>query len=201
MRTGIEVKDSSATFWWTVAAVLFLVGLSFFVSFNFLQRIITSHADTLATMTASVVGFLGFTLTIWQLRQTRTAAQAARKASDDVRQSFVHYDTFIELGRAKESLSALKILHRDGSWAIACDRYQLARHALATVRDLHVGLPASAQLSIEASIEELSRINRLVERYLANVTSRPPNAADLNTSLSGQIDSIHDIETALRKRL
>jgi hypothetical protein len=195
------VVKSAITFTLAIIGALLLVVASTWLAINFRDKIAASHADAVMTASAWVVGVLGFSITVWQLRQTRTAAQSAMLAVNDVRRDLVQYDTFIELGKANTALNALVILHRQKKWGLLHDRYLSAKHALATVRDLHPGLSALAREALQDSIDQLTEMDMVVEHHLATTGSEPPDFGDLNIRVSGQIDSIHDIETALRKNI
>lgn len=81
------------------------------------------------------------------------------------------------------------------------DRYSVAKHAFATVRALHPGLPKPVLDALQEAIDELSAMDGRVESYLQDQSGEPPSTAELNISISGQLDTVNDIEIALRKEI
>lgn len=118
-----------------------------------------------------VVSLAGFWIAIWQIRRTRTAAQAAEGAARETRGSLARNLTLGDLSGAREQIQRLKETHRAGEWQRALFTYPLLRRALADIRTRHGSLQAPHRQGIQTGIQELSLMEDEVERQASDVPS------------------------------
>lgn len=116
--TAVEAQNRQALNG-AIAVAILLVLASIWAAITWLSDIVKVHADAVMTATGLSIAFLGFSITVWQLRQTRSAAESASVAVAQVRRDLVKYDTFSELTKASAALNALLLLQLGKAMGIA----------------------------------------------------------------------------------
>ena len=77
----------------------------------------------------------GFALTLWQLRQTKSIAEAARDESERIKTALKQYDAAQEASRAAYALSAAMKHFRNGAWTDGSDNYEDFRRGIAAIKN------------------------------------------------------------------
>lgn len=82
-----------------------------------------------------VISLVGFGFTIWQLRQTKSLAQAAKDESERIQTALKQYDAAQEASRASYALSAAMKHFRNGAWTDGSENYEDFRRGIASLKN------------------------------------------------------------------
>lgn len=77
-----------------------------------------------------IVSLSGFTIAVWQIRRTRTAAESAEQAAIEAREAVLYVTSVADLSQASSQIEQIKELHRTQEWKRAADRYTPLRQML-----------------------------------------------------------------------
>jgi hypothetical protein len=167
-----------------------------------LNRVLLSaeHFDAAAAVSGWLISIAGFSLTLWQLQRTQSAADAARRAARGVESAVHKYDTITEIAHAEAALRAATEYHRGAAWKSVQPEYEKAKRAYTNIRAMHVGLTSDENEALRANIEKLSEMERDVERFLL-AGAEQPNAADFNVILFKQMGDLAGISANVKKTL
>ena len=143
---------------------------------------IESNWGSLASVLGLAVAVVGLTYAIYQIRQTRSAATAAKEAALQARSALARNLTIADLTRASERMDELKRLHRSGQWQRAMDRYPDVRRLLVEILTRHQNLPTSQQRTIQTAIGRLRAMEETVEVALRDNSN--PDLSQFNRTLS-----------------
>src|SRR5262245_21647781 len=92
-----------------------------------------SYLADVSGLIGVVIGLVGFALTIWQLRKTRSAAESAERAAKEARSNLLRVDSIAAISGAIAGLEDIKRLHRSNSWDGMPERYGVQRRMLIAV--------------------------------------------------------------------
>jgi hypothetical protein len=101
-----------------------------------LNWITENHIGDLASLAGVIISFIGFVVTVWNVRRSKSAAERAEVAANEARRVIRFYETVSEFSAAIAIMEELKRLHRLGATDVLLDRYAALRKALITVRRL-----------------------------------------------------------------
>lgn len=148
-----------------------------------------------------LVGFLvtvvGFIVTLWNVRRSRQAAEAAREAAEDVRRRISTFETVRVLASAVAQLRAVQSDQRFGRLDGLPGRYAEIRGALIGVRERAPALSEEQRTMIQAAISLLAKTEHELDRIVA--AGKPwENMPRSNRLLSERADELvkllHELE-------
>lgn len=143
----------------------------------------------------TVFGFIATIIGVWR---SKSAAEEAKKAAEDTRDSIARYDAIADLAAALTIMDEIKRLQRNGVWAVLPDRYSELQRRLTAIKTAYVDLTETQRPKLQEAVENFADSERKVERAVfANTT--PPNPAKLNEIVSGQIDEVHVVLLSLQR--
>lgn len=91
-----------------------------------------------ASLTVGVVSLIvslaGFSLAVWQIRKTRSAAESAERAANAARDAVLQAASISDLAQAISLIELLKELHRNQDLGRAVDRYTPLRQLLTLIQ-------------------------------------------------------------------
>lgn len=153
----------------------------------------------LAGTWADVAGIVGFGITIYAALAAKSAADAAKKASEDTRSTIRLFDTVVDTQAIIAALEEIKRLHRNQvDWNALPEKYSAARRQLITLREGGV-LVGDAELSVVQSlIANLSDMERQTEAHLKG--KAPPRGEKFNMLISDDNDALIALLQALKTR-
>ncbi|MGH7036604.1 MAG: hypothetical protein ACREE1_00465 [Stellaceae bacterium] len=158
-----------------------------------MSRLTMDYIGGLASLAGVAISIIGFIVTVWNVRRSKSAAERAEAAADAARQAMRSYQTLSDFSAAVAMMEEIRRLHRveQPNLYQFLERYSAARTALIGVRKLSPALSDGMQTQIQSAIMTLSMIEKVVERARAEGSS--PDFAELNHRLSVEIDSLHSV--------
>lgn len=156
-----------------------------------LRWIIENHVGDLASLAGVVIAIVGFLVTLWNVRRSKSAAERAESAASEARSAIRSYQTVSDLSAAIAIMEEIRRLHRIGQIDLILDRYGTLRKALVGVRQLAPALSEVMDTEIQAAITMLAAMEDVFERASAEGSS--PDFPALNRLLSGHIDRPHAV--------
>ncbi|MCY3638744.1 MAG: hypothetical protein OXG80_06565, partial [Chloroflexi bacterium] len=144
-----------------------------------------------------IVSLSGFSLALWHIKRTRTAAEHAEEAAIKARQAVQHVMVISDLSQVSIQIELIRELHRNKEWARAIDRYSPLRRLLTEAR---------AQLPIEESVNEFTRAIMQLGEMEKQVTEEiaqdlQPSSAKLNNILVDLQQSLDEVRLELENHL
>ena len=130
---------------------------------------------------------IGFAVTFVQLRRTRTAAQEAKRASDEARTRVASYDMIFELSKAASALEAIQSHIKREDWAEAFHGYSNARIALVKISELPSTLSESAKNQVGIISDQIERTSRKMSTNLTKGADRGEVMKALQTNSEYQV--------------
>ncbi|MFN4042179.1 MAG: hypothetical protein ACK4I0_10995 [Brevundimonas sp.] len=114
----------------------------------------------IAGLFASVIGF---SITLWQLVRTASAAKAATLAVTGIKSKFAAYDTLTEMTKASSSLKETLKHLKNAAWPDAIDSYSAAMSSTVRVAELSNDLTESERDSLGSVTEGIKRSSNRLE--------------------------------------
>jgi hypothetical protein len=145
----------------------------------------------LASLAGVAISVVGFAITIWNVRRSKTAAERAEAAAGEARRVIRSYETVSDFSAAIAIMEEIKRLHRAGQADMLLDRYAMLRKVLIGVRKLSPTINEQMDTQIQSSITTLATMEDLVEKSRSEGVS--PNFVRLNRLLSRDIDDLHAV--------
>lgn len=105
----------------------------------------------------------GFSVSIWQIKRTRAAAESAERAATAAREAVLRTTSISDLTQAVSQIERLKELHRNQDLDRAVERYTPLRQILTAMQ---ARLPASEIEEIDSAIIDLIRMERDINRAI-----------------------------------
>jgi hypothetical protein len=155
------------------------------------QWIAENHVGDLASLAGVAISIVGFVVTVWNVRRSKSAAERAEAAAKEARRMIRGYETVSALSEVIAIMDEVKRLHRMGQIDPLLDRYSALRKALIGVRRLSPTLSESMDIQIQGAIATLVKIEDAVERVTAEGSS--PDYVQLNRLLSRNIDGLYSV--------
>jgi hypothetical protein len=156
-----------------------------------LQWIAQNHLGDLASLAGVAISIIGFIVTVWNVRRSKSAAERAEAAANEARRAMRAHQTLSDFSAAIAMMDEIRRLHRMEKPDLhqLLERYPAARTALIRVRKLSPTLSSGMQTQIQSATMSLSTIEEVVEQ--ARVEGSSPDFVELNSRLSREIDSLH----------
>jgi hypothetical protein len=156
-----------------------------------MQWITDYHVGDLASIAGVAISIIGFFVTIWNVRRSKSAAERAERAANDARRLIRDHETLSDFSAAIAIMEEIKRLHRVGQLDPLFDRYATLRKVLTEVRKMSPSVNQTMDQTIQSAITTLMDMETQVERSRA--TGVPPDFARLNRALSREIDELHAV--------
>lgn len=156
-----------------------------------LKWITENHVGDLASLAGVAISIVGFVLTVWNVRRSKSAAERAEAAANEARRAIRGYQTVSDLSSAIAIMEEIRRLHRRGEIDLILDRYGSLRKALVAVRKLAPDLDEPTDTEIQAAITTLASMEEVLER--ASVEGSSADFPALNRLLSGHIDRLQAV--------
>jgi hypothetical protein len=156
-----------------------------------LRWIADYHIGDLASIAGVAISVIGFVITVWNVRRSKSAAERAENAANDARRMIRGYETLSDFSAAIAIMEEIKRLHRVGQIDPLLDRYATLRKVLTGVRKMSPSVNQAMDQTIQSAITTLATMETLVESSRAAGT--PPNFVRLNQLLSRDIDELHSV--------
>ena len=145
----------------------------------------------LASLASLFITLIGFLITFWNLRKTRTEVKR-------IRSLFYSIDTLTELSATLAMMDELKFQHRKGEWDVILPRYSELRRKLVLIRNSDLPFTDFHQQVLQDTVTLLKSMEEDVEAALAH-QSRYPDYSRLNRSLSEQMDQLAVVLAAFKR--
>lgn len=152
-----------------------------------------------ASVAGLVVALIGFSVTIWTVLKSKTAAQQAKDATDELRERIRGINTISDVAEAVATMEELKRLHRAEVWPIALDRYTVLKRLLIRIHAQHRGLSNERKAVLTGAITQFTRIEKKIERSVQDDTRM--KIAGLNEIVTVQIDEITRLFAELQQEM
>lgn len=156
-----------------------------------MQWLTDYHIGDLASVTGVAISIVGFLITVWNVRRSKSAAEHAEAAANDARRIIRGYQALSDFSAAIAIMEEIKRLHRIGQIDPLLDRYSALRKVLIEVRKMSPSANQAMDQTIQSAITTLGAMESLVERSRA--AGAPPNFVRLNLLLSREIDELHAV--------
>jgi len=156
-----------------------------------LDWITNNHLGDLASIAGVAISVVGFLVTVWNVRRSKSAAERAEAAANEARRLVHVYETVANFSAAITIMEEIKRLHRTGQLDMLLDRYAALRKSLIGVRRISPLINQDKEILIQGAIATLTSVEGVVERCRA--TGTPPNFVRLNRLLSKAIDALHAV--------
>lgn len=128
--------------------------------------------NNLGPMVGILVSFLGFTVAVLQIRRTAKAVDAAKKAVESTRETFIRSQVLATITRLIERTQEMRTLYSDEQWDRAYYRYSDVWVMLTNIRGQYPNLTKTQRLMIEELVVQIQENERLLERAVRS--NRPP---------------------------
>ena len=149
------------------------------------------HVGDLASITGVVISVVGFIITLWNVRRSKSAAERAEAAANEARLLMRGYQTVADFSAAIAIMEEIKRLHRTGQLDVLLDRYAALRKVLIGVRRLSPSMNEAVENQLQSAITTLATMEDLVER--SRSAGSAPNFVRLNRLISRDIDALHAV--------
>lgn len=156
-----------------------------------MQWLTDYHIGDLASVSGVAISIVGFLVTVWNVRRSKSAAERAEGAANDARRMIRDYETLADFSAAIAIMEEIKRLHRVGQADPLLDRYAALRKVLTEVRKMSPSVNEAMDQTIQSAITTLAAMEDQVERSRASGAS--PDFVRLNRALSREIDELHAV--------
>jgi hypothetical protein len=160
-------------------------------SMAILQLITDYHLGDLASVAGVVISIVGFVVTVWNVRRSKSAAERAEAAATDARRIIRGYETISDFSAAIAVMEEIKLLHRSAQVDMVLDRYASLRKMLIGVARLSPTLDEEKGRKIQSAIATLVTMEELLE--VSKADGSQPDFARLNRLLARDIDDLHGV--------
>jgi len=144
--------------------------------------------SALISIALSVVGFL---VVLLQLRKTRTAAEAAKLATDRALQAISDTETISDIATIKERIKKVQVAVQGGRYEVALHESQFLRESLHQLRNRRGFDTDADKTEIQEIITFLRKIQDYFERHLQDPTFEVP-ARFINRGLFDQATKVSE---------
>jgi hypothetical protein len=120
----------------------------------------------LAGIFGAIIGLIGFYLTISQVREAKTAADAARDAANQVKSKILLLDIVSELSVAGGALREAQRHLKLPAWNNAIESYLNARECLVRVSSVSQNLKPEEKDKMSKTLADISSFCNYIERNL-----------------------------------
>jgi len=157
------------------------------------------YLDEISGVLGLFITIFGFFVTIINLRKTKSAAQQASLAVQQMKDSVILVNTLSDVSASIIIMDEIKRLHRAKSWEITLDRYASLRRNLVSIRHSALNLNDDHKKSLQLTIQYLVDMESMVEKNINNGVTME-NIAKMNKTLSARSDEIHQLLLDLKAK-
>ena len=143
-----------------------------------------------------IVSVGGFTLALWQITRTRTAAEHAEEAAVDAREVVLRRMSISDLTQAHAIIEELKALHRNQDLNEAIRRYTPLRQILT---DVQATLPEESRELFDFAINSLMDMESDIDRAISSENSTVIDTATFNGVLVDIQQTLHELRVQLER--
>lgn len=151
---------------------------------------IADNWGSFVSLAGLVVSFGGLWWAIVRAGQARTSAQesrdaaaAAQKASEETQNAIKRTLTIVDLQKAIALVDRLKLLHRDSKWEMSLGHYQTLRAMLADIESSYPDTTEDVSIVLREAVLQISVMENNVDRALQE-NSTPSAARNFNPQLN-----------------
>ena len=148
-----------------------------------------------ASVAGLVIGLAGFTFTIWFVRQSKTAAKAAKDAAEGARKDMRRVLVLTDLATAIAVTEEIMRLQRQNAWLVAVDRYTRLRQLLVNLHSQNQALPGKQKRLIQGVISQIAVMQETLEADLH--AKSQPNTPRLHAVMADQLDALQQLSANL----
>lgn len=155
-------------------------------------------------MTLAILSFVvtvgGFGAAIWQIRETKSAAEAAEDAATAIRRDMQKSSVVNRLSRAIALLEESRRFVRSGGWENASDRYSDATRMINESRAARSVIGQTDRSYLQSSITKLRGLMDELENWISGHTvPQSRDTADVNRRVTGIIADIQIVHSSARQ--
>lgn len=154
------------------------------------QWIETYHLASLADVSGLILTIIGFSITIWNVRKSRFAAEEMRK-------QIYRIDTIAELSLIVSGMEEIKNLMRMRALQHLPFRFGTLRTRLVTIRAQSTALSDEDKSLIQGAITQFLAMERKIDRAI-ELGAEPTAWARDNSIISEHLDKVHALLTRLK---
>ena len=162
-----------------------------------MQWLTDYHIGDLASIAGVAISIVGFVVTVWNVRRSKSAAERAEAAANDARRMIRGYETITDLSAAIAIMEEVKRLHRIGQIEPLLDRYAALRKTLTDVRKLSPSITQPMDQALQNAVTTLFAVEEIVES--ARAAKMEPDFVQLNQRLSRDIDELYNVFVDLKR--
>ncbi len=166
----------------------------------FYKLIVDNHLGDIASLIGIIISLVGFFITIWNVIQSRKAAQNAGEIASKVREDISKIETIEEFSRAIATIDEIKRLNRDGAWSILPERYSALRKSLISIKTSNPNMPENDKVILSNALRHTSNIEDQIENFITD-KSLLINIPKFNKIISQQGDRLTEILVSLKGRI
>jgi hypothetical protein len=111
---------------------------------------------------------VGFALTLFSVRKSRNAAEAAREAADNTLKSIGKVDAIAALSFAIRTLSELPEMHRNGIWTLTPRQLREVRISLVSARSSASTMSAADRQIVHSAILQIRTLIDAAENKISD---------------------------------
>lgn len=161
-----------------------------------LTAFLAEHWGDLASILGLMVGVIGFSYTVGQVRQAKTAAEQTREAVGRLRALIRHVDSVAELAAALVELDGIYSHVHAGRWKEVRSQCGPLRQKLHVIKTETPDLTEEDELAFQRVI----RLFRNLEQAISEAGDSVPSRDALRGLVSEDIDGLHAILARLKKK-
>lgn len=161
--------------------------------FNFIQN---NHLGDFVSIVGFVITLIGFGVTIYNLRKTRTASELATIAVTNIRKDLKKVDTVAHLSSILTEMEEIKRLHRTENNEQLPEKYSKLRASLIFIKNDNNALAEEDYKILQSAIVQLRAFEKNLDNALyANKDTRVSqiNISKLNVLTSNHIDKLQEV--------
>lgn len=135
----------------------------------------------------------GFAFSIWQIRQARTSADAAKDAVVAIQVRVSRYDAAVDLAEAKASLQNARHYANLDAWPQFVASYEIASEAMGRVVLQALVTEPAVGGALKKARARISRTCHAIEKYLEGA-GPVPTKSELNKAIRGDMNIVQEAE-------
>jgi hypothetical protein len=166
----------------------------------FYKLIVDNHLGDIASVIGIIISLIGFFITIWNVIQSRKAAQKAEEIAHKVREDISKIETIEEFSKAIATIDEIKRLNRDEAWSILPERYSALRKSLISIKNSNPNMPYNDKVILSNALRHTSNIEDQIEQFIVNKLL-PIDIPKFNKIISQQGDRLTEILVSIKGKI
>ena len=143
-----------------------------------------------------IVSISGFTIAVWQIRRTHTAAESAAQAATEAREAVLRGISIPDLVEAQTIIGELLELHRNQELADIPSKYE---HLRGILTDVKANLSEDYSSLFDEAIEVLLDIEDEVEQAIFLDDSSEFDTTTVNSRLREIQQTLHEVRADIER--